>query len=48
MLEGWAVEVGCRLTSSDGNSGEEPVVEWELEREGMKTVGRGNAAWKET
>jgi len=39
------MEVGCRLTSSDGNSGEEPdVVEWELEREGMKTVGRGNAA----
>lgn len=49
MLEGLATEVGYLLASSDENSGEEPEAEeWELEREGMKTVGRGNAAWKET
>lgn len=38
---------GCRLASV--NSGEEPEAEeLELVREGMESVGRGNATWVET
>lgn len=46
MLGDLVTELGCGLASSEENSGEEPgVEELELEREeGMKTVGRGNAA----
>jgi hypothetical protein len=49
MVEDFVREVGYWLTSSVENLGEEPdAEEWEPAREGgMKSVGRGNAAWIE-
>ena len=49
MVEDLATEIGYRFMSSIENSGEEPEAEeLELEREGMESVGRGNATWVET
>lgn len=49
MVEDLVTVRGCRLASSAENSGEEPEAdELELEREGIESVGRGNATWVET